>query len=64
MDENERKELHKRLWSPPAQADSTRWRSAMLEQYKLYVEMTDRISQRRGAANTFFLTLNTAVFVT
>lgn len=34
---------------------------ALLEQYKLYVEMADRISQRRGAANTFFLTFNTAV---
>jgi len=27
-----------------------------------YVEMADRISARRGLANTFFLTLNTAVF--
>lgn len=34
---------------------------ALLEQYKLYVEMADRISQRRGAANTFFLTFNTAI---
>ena len=34
---------------------------SLLEQYKVYVEMADRISQRRGAANTFFLTFNTAV---
>ncbi|WP_329442564.1 hypothetical protein [Streptomyces canus] len=33
-----------------------------LEQYKLYVEMADRVSARRGLANTFFLTLNTAIF--
>lgn len=33
----------------------------LIEQYKLYVEMADRISQRRGAANTFFLTFNTAI---
>jgi hypothetical protein len=33
----------------------------LLEQYKMCVEMADRISQRRGAANTFFLTFNTAV---
>lgn len=33
----------------------------LIEQYKLYVEMADRISQRRGTANTFFLTFNTAV---
>ena len=27
-----------------------------------YVEMADRIIQRRGLTNTFFLTLNTAIF--
>jgi hypothetical protein len=35
--------------------------AAILEQYKLYVEMAERISQRRGLTNTFFLTLNTAI---
>lgn len=29
--------------------------------YKLAVEMADRISARRGVANSFFLTMNTAV---
>ena len=38
--------------------------AAILEQYKLYVEMADRVSARRALANTFFLTLNTAVFTT
>ena len=33
----------------------------LLEQYKLYVEMADRISHRRQTANTFFLTVNTAL---
>lgn len=37
------------------------YNATLLEQYKLYVEMADRISARRGVANTFFLTLNTAV---
>jgi hypothetical protein len=37
-------------------------RAAVLEQYKLYVEMADRISARRAQANTFFLALNTGVF--
>lgn len=32
----------------------------ILEQYKLYVEMADRISARRGLTNSFFLTLNLA----
>ncbi|MES9830479.1 MAG: hypothetical protein ABW201_19675 [Candidatus Thiodiazotropha sp.] len=31
------------------------------EQYKLFVEMTDRISSRRQSANSFFLSVNTAV---
>lgn len=34
----------------------------VMDQYKLYVEMADRVSARRSLANTFFLTLNTAVF--
>lgn len=33
----------------------------ILEQYKLYVEMADRISSRRQIANSFFLSLNTAL---
>jgi hypothetical protein len=32
-----------------------------LEVYKLAVEMADRISARRGVANSFFLTINTAI---
>jgi hypothetical protein len=31
------------------------------EQYKLYVELMDRTSQRRMAANTFYLSVNTAL---
>src|SRR6188508_1735478 len=37
------------------------YQAAILEQYKLYVELTDRISARRGLANTFFLTLHGAI---
>lgn len=32
-----------------------------IEQYKLYLEMSDRISARRQTANSYFLTLNTAL---
>ena len=53
------------LWTTAApdraEAD-TAYRTALLEQYRIYVEMADRISARRGLANTFFLTLNTAIF--
>lgn len=34
---------------------------ALLEQYKLYVEMTERLAFRRALGNTFFLTLHSAV---
>lgn len=30
----------------------------IFEQYKLYVESADRISQRRSSVNTFFITAN------
>ena len=33
----------------------------MLDLYKLAVEMADRMSARRGTANSFFLTINTAL---
>jgi hypothetical protein len=50
------------LWND--QSAGTEWttdRDILLEQYKLYVELADRVGQRRGLANTFFLTLNTAI---
>lgn len=40
----------------------TNFRMHILEQYKLYVEMADRISQRRMATNNFFVSLNTILF--
>ena len=36
-------------------------REHSLEIYKLYLEMADRISERREKANSFFLTVNTAL---
>jgi hypothetical protein len=42
-------------------ARDVNYRSTVLEQYKIYVEMADRVSARRAAANAFFLTLNTAI---
>jgi hypothetical protein len=38
------------------EGDRKAYQVALLEQHKIYVEMADRISQRRGIANTFFLT--------
>ena len=39
----------------------TSFRPHILEIYKLYLQMADRISDRRQAANSFFLTLNSAL---
>lgn len=59
-------EVREKLWTPTVTADSyakdPAYHAAILDQYKTYVEMADRISARRGLTNTFFLTLNTAVF--
>ena len=37
------------------------YRAHYLEMYKLYVTMADGISARRQSANTFFLTINSAI---
>lgn len=55
------------LWNEEAldvlyQEDAKSYQSAIMQQYELYVEMADRVSQRRGLANTFFLSLNTTIF--
>lgn len=38
-----------------------KYKDHLLEQYKIYLEMADRISHRRQIANTFFLSINTAL---
>lgn len=50
--------LSKCLWNETVQGNEV----LIFEQYKLYVEMADRISSRRDTANAFFLTLNSIVF--
>ncbi|EXG79872.1 RipA family octameric membrane protein [Cryptosporangium arvum] len=56
-----------RLWSQSVDAthysgSGEKYQMAILEQYRIYTEMADRTSARRGLTNTFFLTLNTLVF--
>ncbi len=46
---------------PPEQYGAERHQAHLLEQYKLYVEMADRVSARRQTANAFFLSVNTSV---
>jgi hypothetical protein len=61
-------EAASQLWNSAAGAESyavlgEKYQLVVLEQYRIYVEMADRVSARRALANTFFLTLNTAVLV-
>jgi hypothetical protein len=56
------------LWNADVTAETysaaaSSYQNAILEQYKIYVEMADRVSSRRGVANNFFLTLNTTLLV-
>lgn len=58
-------EVEKAVWSAKPDnwaAYPESYATALLDQYKLYVETADRISGRRSIANTFFLTLNSAIF--
>ena len=60
-------ETRERLWNESALAtryggDVKAYQAALLDQYKIYVEMADRLSQRRALAHTFFLTINTTIF--
>jgi hypothetical protein len=41
--------------------DEEGWEEALLEQYRLFVEMADNVSQRRHQTNAFFLTVNLAL---
>lgn len=58
--------IREELWSvsvtPDSYTHSETYHAAILDLYKSYVEMADRIRARRGLTNTFFLTLNSAVF--
>ena len=48
------------LWNDEATENCSNelYQNLLVEQYKLYVEMYDRITARRSLANTFFLTLH------
>ncbi|MFG2545699.1 hypothetical protein ACGFOM_24995 [Streptomyces sp. NPDC048594] len=60
------RELHIAVWNTnvvrEGNSDTADLQNQLiLEQYKLCVEMADRLSARRGLVNSFFLTLNLAV---
>lgn len=53
--------IAKVLLSVPKETYGNNYNAHLLEQYKQYLNMADKISDRRSAANTFFLTINTAL---
>lgn len=53
--------IAKTLLSVPENVYGEEYRAHLLEQYKTYLELADKISERRSAANTFFLTVNTGL---
>src|SRR5215204_6700147 len=54
-------DLDEALYKTPASDYGAEYQNHLLEQYKLYVQMADKISERRQSANSFFLTVNTAL---
>ena len=57
-------ELKKALWNTNYTEEKLSkgdFENHLLEQYKLYVEMADRISARRDRVNTFFITMNSGL---
>jgi len=54
-------DLDEALYKTPASRYGAEYQTHLLEQYKLYVQMADKISERRQSANSFFLTINTAL---
>lgn len=55
------KELENDLAGLSEQDYGSDYRNHLLEIYKLYVETVDKIGARRQSANSFFLTLNSAI---
>ncbi len=53
--------LDQSLYKVPATEYGDQYHSHLIEQYKLYVQMADKISERRQSTNSFFLTVNTAL---
>lgn len=55
---NQRNVPSEGLFKMPIQQYGDKYNDHLLEQYKLYVQMADKISDRRATANSFFLSLN------
>jgi len=55
------KELEKKLFGISVKKFKNKYIDCLIDQYKVYVQSAEKISDRRFEANKFFLTLNTAI---
>lgn len=61
---NEMDRIRQDLWHQDLNENNypdTAYQRDLMDQYRICLEMADRISARRGSANAFFLTFNTAI---
>ncbi|MBN2048682.1 MAG: hypothetical protein JW750_12625 [Anaerolineaceae bacterium] len=66
---SEQEEIHENLWNKDVTpenygSDRSLFYQHVMEQYKICLEMADRISSRRATANAFFLTLHSLIIGT
>jgi hypothetical protein len=61
MYENGKEHDESKVFSVPKPKYGDKYEEHLLQQYLLYVQMADNVSERRLVANTFFLTANTAI---
>lgn len=59
--EVDKSELFNEIADGQVYPHNEKWYSHLLDQYKIYVEMADRISSRRATANSYFLSVNSAI---
>jgi hypothetical protein len=64
MTEVESENLKKKLFLAEKRNYGKEYSRHVIVQYRLYVEMADRISSRRAKANEFFVSVNTALIAT
>lgn len=60
-DKKEIEKIRAELYSVNAEEYGDRYNQHLFEEYKLYVNMMDKTSERRAKANTFFLAINSAI---
>ena len=58
-------EIRSNLWNEASmtKGEYSTYGVALLDQYKLYVELADRVSHRRSMANTYFLSVNSLLAI-